>query len=56
METLKRFGKINNVVNSGNISKMIKLKKTNYTESVIKFTHPELFEEEKKKNMQVKLA
>ncbi len=50
------YSLINNVVNSGNISKMIKLKKTNYTESVIKFTHPELFEEEKKKNMQVKLA
>lgn len=41
---------LNNIVNASNISKRIKMQKTNYTGAIIAINRPDLFEEERKKN------
>lgn len=41
---------LNNMVNASNISKRIKMQKTNYTGTIIAINRPDLFEEERKKN------
>ncbi len=38
---------LGNVFDSGNVSKRIRMNKTNYTGTIIKMSHPELFEEER---------
>ena len=41
---------LNNIVNASNISKRIKMQKSNYTGTIIAINRPDLFEEERKKN------
>ena len=41
---------VNNIVNASNISKRIKMQKSNYTGTIIAINRPDLFEEERKKN------
>lgn len=41
------FTLVGNVFESGKVSKSIKMQKTNYTGTIIRMTHPELFEEER---------
>ena len=47
---------INGLINTDNISKKLRIKKFNYTETVIKMTHPELFEKEKQEDVNRGLA
>ena len=47
---------INGLINTDNISKKLRIKKFNYTETVIRLNHPELFEQEKQKGVNTSLA
>ena len=47
---------INGIINTDNISKKLRIKKFNYAESVIRMNRPELFEQEKQKEVNTSLA
>lgn len=47
---------INGLINTDNISKKLRIKRFNYTETVIRLNHPELFEQEKQKEVNTGLA